>query len=141
MLKYSGACNFYYRGKRCVPLQGLTWSSIARFGSRRCFCTLELATSTIEAEGVFLCGSVTRARSHLQFQDLVVKGVFVLWSLQLLFQGCKVFSLVGALPLSLLVQIYTCFIELGIKGCFSHLSILISCTTVSFQRYFTLILQ
>ena len=30
-----------------------------------------------------------------------------------------VFS-VGALPLqSLLVQIYTCFIELGIKGCFS----------------------
>ena len=64
MLKYSGACNFYYRGKRCVPLQGLTWSSIARFGSRRCFCTLELATSTIEAEGGFLCGSVTRARSH-----------------------------------------------------------------------------
>ena len=50
-----------------VPLQGLTWSSIARFGSRRCFCTLKLATSTIEAKGVFLCGSVTRARSHPQF--------------------------------------------------------------------------
>ena len=60
-LKYSGACKFYYRGKGCVPLRGLTWSSIARFGSSRCFCTLELATSTVEAEGVFLCGSVTRA--------------------------------------------------------------------------------
>ena len=60
-LKYSGACKFYYRGKRCVPLRGLTWSSIARFGSSRYFCTLELATSTVEAEGVFLCGSVTRA--------------------------------------------------------------------------------
>ena len=45
--------------------------SIARFGSKRCFCTLELATSTIEAEGVFLCGSVTRARSHLQFHDKI----------------------------------------------------------------------
>ena len=50
-------------------------------------------------------------------------------------------SSVGALPLSLMVQIYTCFIELGIKGCFSHLSILVSLGVVSFQRYFTLILQ
>ena len=32
-----------------------------------CFCTLELASSTIEVEGEFLCGSITRARSHLQF--------------------------------------------------------------------------
>ena len=42
---------------------------MARFGSGRCFCTLELTTSTMEAEGVFLCGSVTRERSHLQFYN------------------------------------------------------------------------
>ena len=42
-------------------MRGLTWSSIARFGSRRYFCTLELATSTVEAEGALLYGSVTRA--------------------------------------------------------------------------------
>ena len=39
-----------YRGRRCVPLLGFTWSSLTGFGSRRCFCTLELATSTIEAK-------------------------------------------------------------------------------------------
>ena len=67
VLKYSGACYFYYRGRRCVPLWGFNRSSIVRFGSRSCFCTLELASSTIEVEGEFLCGSITRARSHLQF--------------------------------------------------------------------------
>ena len=36
-------------------VQGLTWSFITRFGGRRCFCTLELVTSTIEAKGFFLC--------------------------------------------------------------------------------------
>ena len=56
-------CNLYYRGGWCVPLRGLTWSSITGFGSRRCFCILELATSTIEAEGV------TRARVHLVFYN------------------------------------------------------------------------
>ena len=33
-------CNLCYRGGWCVPLQGLTWSSVARFDSGRCFCTL-----------------------------------------------------------------------------------------------------
>ena len=55
--------------------------------------------------------------------------------------GLEGVSSVGALPLSLIVQIYTCFIELGIKGCFSHLSILVSHIIVSFQIYLTLILQ
>ena len=35
VLLYSEACDFYYKGKRGVPLQDLTWSSIARFGSAR----------------------------------------------------------------------------------------------------------
>ena len=48
-----GTCNLYYRGGWCVPLQGLTWSSITRFDSRRYFCTLELATSTKEVEEVY----------------------------------------------------------------------------------------
>ena len=42
----------YYRGKRCVPLQDHTWSSIVRLGSGRCSSTPQLTTSTIEAEGI-----------------------------------------------------------------------------------------
>ena len=44
----------------CNPGRGLTWSSIARFCGGRCSSTLELATSTIETEGVFLSGAATR---------------------------------------------------------------------------------
>ena len=36
--------------------QGLTCSSITRFGSERHICTLELATSTSGLQGIFLCG-------------------------------------------------------------------------------------
>ena len=35
--------------------QGFIWCSFTRFSSGRCLSTLELAISTIEAEGVFLC--------------------------------------------------------------------------------------
>ena len=63
VLLYCGAFNFYYRGKGvflCSPGRGLTCSSIGRFCGGRCSSTLELATSTIETEGVFLCGAATR---------------------------------------------------------------------------------
>ena len=50
VLKYTEVCYFYYRGRRRVPIPGFTWSSLTGFGSRRCFCTLELSTSTIEAK-------------------------------------------------------------------------------------------
>ena len=46
--------------------RGLTWSSIGRFCCGRCSSTLELATSAIETEGVFLCAGMTRERSHLK---------------------------------------------------------------------------
>ena len=66
---------------------------------------LELVTSTIEVDGVFLCTGATRVRVHLVFYivfcylvfyyrseaspgalllDLAAKGAFVLWSLELL---------------------------------------------------------
>ena len=44
----------------CSPGRGLTCSSIGRFCGGRCSSTLELATSTIETEGVFLCGAAIR---------------------------------------------------------------------------------
>ena len=72
VLWYSGACNFYYRGKGvflCSPGRGLTWSSIARFCGGRCSSTLELATSTIETDGVFLCGAATRTRFYLKLNS------------------------------------------------------------------------
>ena len=46
-------CSFVVVGQE----QGLTCSSITRFGTKRCICTLEVATSTTGLEGVFLCGS------------------------------------------------------------------------------------
>ena len=50
----------------CSPGRGLTCSSIGRFCGGRCSSTLELATSTIETEGVFLCVGTSRERSHLK---------------------------------------------------------------------------
>ena len=69
MLLYSGACNFYYRGKGVFlysPGRGFDWGSITTFCGGRCSSTLELATSTIETEGVFLCVGTSRERSHLK---------------------------------------------------------------------------
>ena len=53
----------------CSPGRGLTCSSIGRFCGGRCSSTLELATSTIETEGVFLCGATTRARFYLKLNN------------------------------------------------------------------------
>ena len=73
-------------------VRGLTWSSITRFGGRRCFCTLELATSTIEAKGVFLrspgrgltcssigrfCGGRCLSTLELAISTIEAKGVFL----------------------------------------------------------------
>ena len=71
MPKYSGACYFYYKGRRCVPLRGFTWSSIARYGSGRSFCILEHPTSipwrlkvcsfvVVWQEQGLTCSSITR---------------------------------------------------------------------------------
>ena len=53
---------------------------MSRFGGRRCLSTLELATSTTEAKGVFLW----EISPGVLLLDLVAEGGFVLWSLQLL---------------------------------------------------------
>ena len=60
--------------------RGLTSSSISRFGGGRCLSILELATSTIEAKGVFLC----KVSPGVLLLDLAAEGAFVLWNLQLL---------------------------------------------------------
>ena len=60
--------------------QGFTWCSIIRFGSGRCSSTLELATSTIEAEDMFLC----KVSPGVLSLDLAAEVAFVLWSLQVL---------------------------------------------------------
>ena len=52
VLLYSGACDFYYKGKRCVPLQDLSRSSITRFGRERCSSNPQTTNSTIEVEGI-----------------------------------------------------------------------------------------
>ena len=62
--------------------QGFTQCSMIRFGSGRCSSTLELATSTIEAEGVFLC----EVSPGVLLLDLAAEVAFVLWSLQVLLQ-------------------------------------------------------
>ena len=54
MPKYSGACYFYFRDRRRVPLRGFTWSSLTGFSIGRCFCTLEL-NFYYRDKGVFLC--------------------------------------------------------------------------------------
>ena len=85
MPKYSRACNFYYGVKvySFVPARlgrGLTSSSIIRFGGGRSLSTLKLASSTIEAKGVFLCEVLL----GVLLLDLAAEGTFVLWNLQLL---------------------------------------------------------
>ena len=72
VLLYSGACNFYYRGKGVFlysPGRGLAWGSITAFCGGRCSSTLELATSTKEKDGVFLCGTATRTRFYLKLNS------------------------------------------------------------------------
>ena len=54
--------------------QGFTRCSITRFSSGRCLSTLELAISTIEAEGVFLC----EVSPGVLLLDLAAEGAFVL---------------------------------------------------------------
>ena len=63
--------------------QGFTHCSTARFGSGRCPSTLELATSTIRAEGVFLY----EVSAGVLLPDMAVEGAFVFWSIQLLYHG------------------------------------------------------
>ena len=69
--------------------KGLTYSSITRFGCKRCIYTLELATSTAGLEGAFLCGSSTIVTDspdlHL-FDWIRNKGVF--FSLKYPYQSC-----------------------------------------------------
>ena len=60
--------------------RGLTSNSIIRFGGGRSLSTLELASSTIEAKGVFLC----EVSPGVRLLDLAAECTFVLWSLQLL---------------------------------------------------------
>ena len=50
------------------------------FSNGRCFCTLELATSTIEAIGVFLY----KVSPGVLYLDLAAEGAQVLISLQIL---------------------------------------------------------
>ena len=63
--------------------QGFTQCSTTRFGSGRCPSTLELATSTIRAEGVFL----HKVSLRVLLLDMAVEGTFVFWSIQLLYHG------------------------------------------------------
>ena len=58
----------------------LTSISISIFGSGICFCTVELANSTIVVKGVFLC----KVSPGVLLPDLAAEGAFVLWNLQLL---------------------------------------------------------
>ena len=60
--------------------QGFTQCLVIRFGSGRCSSTLELATSTIDAEGMFLC----EVSPGILLLDLAAEVAFVLWGLQVL---------------------------------------------------------
>ena len=79
---------FYITGFGSRVGQGFIRYSITRFGSGGCPSTLELATSTIGAEGVFLC----EVSPGVLWLDLAAEGAFVLWSLQLLLWRLKVCS-------------------------------------------------
>ena len=68
--------------------QGFAQCSTTRFGSGRCPSTLELATSSIRAEGMFLY----EVSPGVLLLDMAADGAFVFWSIQPLLwrlKGCS----------------------------------------------------